>query len=511
MCGIFGRISTDFKKLDKAKFNVLGVANDSRGGDSCGIFIDGSVEYGHDKTKLYLDFMPESELLKTCEESKIALGHCRKASIGEISKSTAQPVCLYNDEEDIDFVLIHNGTIYDYEDLAKKYIPQIDIKGMTDSQVMARIFYHCGYNVLNEYNGAAVFVILDYRNQPKDTPLIYLYKGASRMYESSKDEVSERPLYVSFCGKEIWFSSIPSILDAISYPVVCRFVSPNMLISVSYDKKIELHSIMDIDRSKCIQNKKYHYVSNSYVAPYRSTYQNTRSEDYYKYSGQGNSLVNAYSNTNNDDDNSLWIRDVDVEFKDRVALNSDGLYRKNKDLVHGVHSLTPFGYSPIHKVDYIDTDVYYFYQGRLLPNAEIFTLISQLGETFSLKPEDIENTYPEVIDKYSYIPVVNIIEKDNTIEVYEVIDFDTLIEYTGKICPIFSNTCYQYNFVNSRITNKGQIVKIGDNMNEFREFQNSFKNMNIELAKTEMIEYVALKQEEELEKIIRNEENNKHH
>ena len=48
-------------------------------------------------------------------------------------------------------------------------------------------------------------------------------------------------------------------------------------------------------------------------------------------------------------------------------------------------------------------------------------------------------------------------------------------------------------------------------MNEFKEFQNSFKNMNIELAKTEMIEYVALKQEEELEKIIRNEENNKHH
>ena len=43
-------------------------------------------------------------------------------------------------------MLLHNGTIFNYEDLAKKYIPDIDIKGMTDSQVMEQIFYYKGYD-----------------------------------------------------------------------------------------------------------------------------------------------------------------------------------------------------------------------------------------------------------------------------------------------------------------------------------------------------------------------------
>ena len=52
MCGIFGIINTKKTKLDKKCFNVLGINNDSRGGDSCGIFIDGEVEYGVNTEKL---------------------------------------------------------------------------------------------------------------------------------------------------------------------------------------------------------------------------------------------------------------------------------------------------------------------------------------------------------------------------------------------------------------------------------------------------------------------------
>jgi asparagine synthetase B (glutamine-hydrolysing) len=49
MCGIFGTISLKSKAFNKRAFCTMGVRNDSRGGDSCGIFIDGNVEYGIDK------------------------------------------------------------------------------------------------------------------------------------------------------------------------------------------------------------------------------------------------------------------------------------------------------------------------------------------------------------------------------------------------------------------------------------------------------------------------------
>lgn len=94
MCGIFGMISRKTKPFNKRAFCTMGVRNDSRGGDSCGIFIDGLVEYGVDKKKLFINFFRESPLLAHTTECRIALGHCRKASVGKVSVETAQPVVL---------------------------------------------------------------------------------------------------------------------------------------------------------------------------------------------------------------------------------------------------------------------------------------------------------------------------------------------------------------------------------------------------------------------------------
>ena len=64
MCGLFGIISRKKKAFDYSTFSVLGVNNDSRGGDSCGIFIDGEYEYGVRDNKLFQDFFTESKILK---------------------------------------------------------------------------------------------------------------------------------------------------------------------------------------------------------------------------------------------------------------------------------------------------------------------------------------------------------------------------------------------------------------------------------------------------------------
>ena len=41
MCGLFGLVGKHSRSFDYSTFCTLGIANDSRGGDSCGIFIDG--------------------------------------------------------------------------------------------------------------------------------------------------------------------------------------------------------------------------------------------------------------------------------------------------------------------------------------------------------------------------------------------------------------------------------------------------------------------------------------
>lgn len=257
MCGIFGILNKETVPFDYSTFCVLGINNDARGGDSCGVFIDGEVEYGVDKNKLFSHFLYDSALVQATDNCKIALGHCRKASVGKISLETAQPVCIYNKENKIDYVLIHNGTINNYQELAKKYIPNIDITGLTDSQVMARIFYYTGYDALGEYRGGAVFVAVDYR---KGEPRVYMFKGASKKYQYSKDMEEERPLFISRCENELVFSSIRTYLEVLRPNNPLNTLAANTLVGY---KEGKLYALKTYDRSKCYQNKEVACYSNS--------------------------------------------------------------------------------------------------------------------------------------------------------------------------------------------------------------------------------------------------------
>lgn len=207
MCGIAGIVNKVPRAFDYSAFCVLGIANDSRGGDSCGVFIDGKYEYGVNKEKYFSNYFLGSDLLYNTDRASVALLHCRKASVGTISEKTAQPVIIKDDYGNVSYVLMHNGTIHNYKELAAKYIPEVDITGMTDSQVMAHIFYNVGYEPLNEYNGGAVFAIVDYRGY---SPKVMLFKGASRKTKYAKEIEDERPLFycIDKVKRELIFSSI---------------------------------------------------------------------------------------------------------------------------------------------------------------------------------------------------------------------------------------------------------------------------------------------------------------
>ena len=214
MCGIFGTINGKKpKKFRFTAFSSLGIINDSRGGDSCGIFIDKKYEYGVSDKKLFKNFMLESKLLEETrgQDVSVAIGHCRKASVGAVNEANAQPVIIKDENGDPVFVLIHNGTIKNHDALAAKYLPETDVTGMTDSQIMARIFFKAGYDVLSEYYGGGVFFIVDYRS---GKPKCYFFQGYSKISEYSKELQQERPFYFAYRDGTLVFSSIYEMLQA---------------------------------------------------------------------------------------------------------------------------------------------------------------------------------------------------------------------------------------------------------------------------------------------------------
>ena len=226
MCGLFGIISKEKVTVDKRVIATLGLLNDTRGGDACGLFIDGKVEYGTEGEKVkFYNFFQESELFKNSTKANVVLGHCRKASVGGKAADKAQPIVIKEGDE-IKFVLLHNGTIKNYTDLAKKYIPDEDITGLSDTQVMAKIFYLSGYDCLGEYNGGAVFVIADYR---EETPKIRLWRGMSKDYSYSKEPTFERPLFITLFNNRLAFSSIKEGLDCLYPDLKTLTIKPNCL------------------------------------------------------------------------------------------------------------------------------------------------------------------------------------------------------------------------------------------------------------------------------------------
>lgn len=268
MCGIAGIINKVPRPFDYATFCTLGIANDIRGGDSCGVFIDGKYEYGVKEVKLFSSYFQESKLLEETTKSTIALVHCRKASVGNISEKTAQPVVLVGEDDKVKFVVMHNGTIYNYKELAEKYIPDVDITDMTDSQVMAYIFYYKGYEVLNEYYGGGAFVIVDYRGK---SPRTLFFRGASKKHEYATTTEPERPLY--YCidknKKELVFSSIWMYLMALRKDCVTYAFRTNELLEFNGTSLVILG---EYKREKVHQSRPIKYVKSSYNYEYYGDY-----------------------------------------------------------------------------------------------------------------------------------------------------------------------------------------------------------------------------------------------
>lgn len=372
MCGIFGQINKKQGKFNFPAFTTLGIANDSRGGDSCGIFIDGKVEYGIDNNKLFTNFLSESKLLKSTKECHIAFGHCRKASVGLKTIEQAQP-CIVKEDDVIKYVVIHNGTITNYKELANKYIPGIDITKLTDSQVITNIFYYCGYDVLKEYEGAGVFVIADYREKQ---PQILFFKGGSKSTNYSVNNTEERPLYFAKIDDTYLFSSIYDYLQPFSN--IISSVPINKLITITDDFKFK--TLADYDRSNFIQNKNTYTGCGTYYSGYSKDYY----DDYYDY--------NSYYSTN--------TKTKTVTSSKKITKDVNGLYKMNGKYISGMYYLNLNGEVTGCTSDY----PCFFCSGYLLKNKDCYYFLKKFANDSGLSFEQLTLTIPETLEAITLFP-----------------------------------------------------------------------------------------------------------
>lgn len=385
MCGLYGQIHPKPKKFNYPAFCVMGEVNDSRGGDSCGIFIDGQVEYGvGQEDKFFANYFKKSKLLKETKECTIALGHCRKTSPGMVTGlEQAQPVVIKKEGTDeILFVMVHNGTIHNYEALAKKYIPEIDITGMSDSQVMARIFFYKGYDVLGEYNGGSVFVIVDYR-QP-DYPSVYFWKGVSRKseYPINGQPEDERPLEFIEYNDSIYFSSIGRL-----YPAMFR---GNTTLYTMYDNSLVqyvpgegLKIVKKYDRTKLFQSKQY---STSYGSGTTS-----------RTTGGGGTRTTTTSSSKSNDEFSSYYDGI------LFQTSVDNTYTRKGKKVHGKAILSTAG--KFQREEGKDTRTVWFYSGIALDlerGRQYFKFLEYLRKKSGLTQEEFVKKFENPIRLLSF-------------------------------------------------------------------------------------------------------------
>jgi predicted glutamine amidotransferase len=230
-CGLFAFIGSSASKFSWDKFNYLGQENDTRGRDSCGVVTAGFHRYGIGVDSDYKDLIMRSEE-KPSGKYKVVLGHTRKASIGGVELSFAQPyifttksrmvrrlkkknttlqkfVDKNSGKDVVVFSGIHNGTISNYTELAKKY--NVNVVGKNDSGTLMEILFKYGHDVLKEYKGTAALIWHNYAEN-----LSYVFKGKSPTFYTTAPASEERPLYAyTESDNNTYFSSLKNPLKFI--------------------------------------------------------------------------------------------------------------------------------------------------------------------------------------------------------------------------------------------------------------------------------------------------------
>jgi len=283
-CGIFLWAGKSVSKFNKAKFDILGLYNDSRGGDSCGVTTDGEIYHGIQSSKHYNDFIINQSYLKPTKVPAV-FGHTRRMSVGFVNKDNAHPFGFGEYNEGFKFIGVHNGTITNQSDLSTTYgvdmscyrrnpnnpNSKIFERNKIDSEILLECIYKSkDIKVLEEYIGGAALIFQDLA----EPNVVYIYHGASKKETTDKNDkiYEERPLYYYKENKNsLYVSSMPESLVAIGGDLDknIKEVDFNIVYKIT-DGDIDNAIKIKVDRSKAGQKKGYVNFSTGSSHNYKS-------------------------------------------------------------------------------------------------------------------------------------------------------------------------------------------------------------------------------------------------
>lgn len=128
---------------------------------------------------------PDNQGLYSDAENKVVLGH-RRLSIIDLSEKSNQPLIHENREN----VIVFNGEIYNFKELAKKYSLSLETNG--DVEVLLKLFVLLDEKVLDELKGMFAFAI---------------YSKSKGELFIARDRAGIKPLYYSIEGSTLKFGS----------------------------------------------------------------------------------------------------------------------------------------------------------------------------------------------------------------------------------------------------------------------------------------------------------------
>lgn len=129
MCGIIGYLGSK----NAVNYLINGLQKlEYRGYDSCGI----SLKQEKIKTIKSVGKVKNlSSLISKDDYASIGIGHTRWATHGIPSINNCHPHNSYNNQ----FVLVHNGTIDNYQTLKDKYLKDINLYSSTDTEILVNL------------------------------------------------------------------------------------------------------------------------------------------------------------------------------------------------------------------------------------------------------------------------------------------------------------------------------------------------------------------------------------
>jgi len=482
-CGLFGWSGSHPSIFNRHAFSILGIDNQDRGRDSCGVYARGEITYGMHNNSAFASFIKNINPIRTGKNC-VVMGHTRKASIGAITIDNAQPAAIISEDNKLEFVLTHNGTLENHRELAKKYKISMDGLG-TDTQILAALLYYteAGFNVLGEYHGAAAIAY-----QWANDDSVYLFKGKSSTNSNSTYETEERPLHIYQESKNsLYYSSEAGGLQVIAKDKSkIRDLPCNILFRVH---KGELQEVTPIDRSKCYQRYIPPYSNNKTLnknyALYDDFNDNYHSGSGYRAGMEWNCVTHSYEYPKKSKAADIFFPPVPIVSETLTHMGismivyTKGRFHRGNQLANGKLLVSEWG-SVFEKEPAKDMKLFtvYFYEGVLINDEEEYQEIllakARYATLHALKDCSFGPTHPYVLERTPY-PIAEystIISPNLTIPIingepklYTMDDAtDSKIPFAGKLSPIFCGKSYKIaNGLMKESTKMGVIKKLHTN------------------------------------------------